>query len=158
MSKHCACNKLLVSVFVCHLAGVLGAIFSGSSVSTWYVTLVRPAFAPPSWVFGPVWLCLYTLMGIALYLIWNSKQSPGRDRLLVIFGIHLIYNALWSIIFFGFQNILGAFVCIIILWGMIAYLIKKFEPINKLAAWLLVPYLLWVGFATVLNLAFWILN
>ena len=109
--------RFVVSLALPHLAGGLGAVFTASSVSTWYAALEKPALNPPSWVFGPVWLGLYTLMGIALYLVWEQRKAFR------LFLIHLVFNALWSILFFGLQNPLLALLNIIILWIMILILL-----------------------------------
>lgn len=149
--------KLALSIGLCLGAGVLGSIFTISSIPTWYATLNKPPFSPPNWVFGPVWTTLYILMGISLYLVWVSK-SKVKSSALNIFWIQLALNTLWSIIFFGLKNPSLAFVDIIALWIVIFLTIKSFYKINKLAGNLLVPYLLWVTFATILNLSVVILN
>ncbi len=141
------------------LAGVIGSFFTISSVSNWYITLERPLLSPPDWVFGPVWITLYTLMGVAVWLVWRQRYlQNGVKAALVLFGIQLILNSLWSIIFFGWQEIGYAFVEIILLWVAIFLTIKQFAKIAKIAAWLMVPYLLWVSFAAYLNLGFLLLN
>jgi benzodiazapine receptor len=150
---------LFFSILISQLAGFIGSFATASSVSTWYVTLNKPVFNPPSFVFAPVWLTLYTLMGISLYLIWRKGYKKKKVKKLVqFFLLHLVFNTLWSIVFFGLQNLLGALVVIIILWMMIAYLIKSFYQINKTASYLLIPYLLWVSFASLLNFSLWWLN
>lgn len=151
--------KLAISIVVCQLAGFIGSFFTVSSVSTWYLTLNKPFFNPPSWLFGPVWISLYFLMGISLYLIWDegikSKQSKGA---LYIFGAQLILNSLWSILFFGLKSPLFAFIEIIILWIAIILTIKYFYRISKSASYLLIPYVLWVSFAAILNFFIFYLN
>ena len=148
---------LLSSVFISHLAGIIGSIATASSVSTWYTTLNKPTFNPPGWLFGPVWLLLYTMMGIALYLVWTSKLKQ-KQLAVKIFLVHLVFNTAWSLIFFGLKNLFVALIVIGVLWLMIAYLIFLFNKISKLAGWLLIPYLLWVSFASILNLTIWQLN
>ena len=145
--------KLIVSIFVCEAAGILGSVFTINSVNTWYTTLNKPFFNPPSWLFGPVWTLLYLLMGISLYLVWEKKKVN-----LKWFWTQLALNSIWSIIFFGLKNPSIAFVEIVFLWYSIFRTIKDFEKINKIAAILLYPYLFWVSFASVLNLAIVILN
>jgi tryptophan-rich sensory protein len=150
---------LTVAIVGSELAGILGSVFTASSVSTWYTTLERPALNPPGWVFGPVWTTLYALMGIAAYLVW--KKGFGRKDVRValgIFGVQLVLNTLWSILFFGMQNPGAAFIEIIFLWFAILATIIAFAKISKLAAWLLMPYILWVTFASYLNFSIWILN
>lgn len=140
-------------------AGLVGSIFTTSKITTWYATLNKPSFNPPGWIFGPVWVTLYTMMGIAAYFVWQKRgDNPLVNMALVIFFIHLIFNALWSILFFGLQNPMWAFMEIVILWLMIVALIIIFYKIDRRAAYLLIPYLLWVSFASVLNFYIWNLN
>jgi benzodiazapine receptor len=140
-------------------AGIIGSLFTANSVKNWYVTLEQPAITPPSWLFGPVWITLYTLMGYAAFLVWEKARHTTHGKItLTIFFTQLILNALWSILFFGAQNIAAALGEIIVLWFAIVATIILFSRISKTAAWLLVPYLLWVSFATYLNYAFWTLN
>ena len=151
--------KLIIAIVVCQLAGVIGSIFTVSAIPTWYATLAKPALNPPSWVFGPVWTALYALMGIAAFLVWN--QGWGRKdvrRALTVFGIQLVLNALWSIIFFGLHSPGWAFADIIALWLAIVWTMVLFYRISKPAMWLLVPYILWVSFATYLNYSIYVLN
>ncbi|MGM5488579.1 MAG: TspO/MBR family protein [Nanobdellota archaeon] len=148
--------RLIASLIICQLAGIIGSVFTVSSVSTWYVTLAKPVFNPPGWVFGPVWTVLYLLMGISLYLVWNNKNRTTKA--LVIFAVQLVLNSLWSILFFGLQSPLIAFIEIIVLWVAIVASIVQFYRISRPAAYLLIPYLLWVSFAAVLNLSIVLLN
>lgn len=156
--------KLAISLLVPQLAGGLGGIFTAGSVKDWYLTLEKPALNPPSWVFGPVWTTLFLLMGFALYLIWSSRAEDSADKkdiikiALTLFGIQMSLNIFWSIIFFGLHSPGGAFVEIIFLWLFILATIIAFAKISKVAAWLLAPYILWVGFAAYLNYSIWILN
>jgi len=151
--------KLIVSIFVCQLAGMIGAVATSASIQTWYVTLNKPFFTPPNWLFAPVWLTLYTLMGISLFLLWRQGV---HDRLvqiaLAIFGIQLLLNAFWSIAFFGLRSPLAGLSVILILWIAIAATILKFLPLSKPAGLLLIPYILWVSIAAALNLAIVLLN
>jgi tryptophan-rich sensory protein len=148
--------KLVGAIVICQLAGVIGSFFTVSSVGSWYTGLVKPSFNPPSWVFGPVWITLYTLMGISLYLVWNS----GNRSWLVfgVFGLQLVLNTLWSILFFGLQMPGIAFIEIILLWLSIIATIALFFTGSRAASYLLIPYLLWVSFAAVLNFMLWRLN
>jgi benzodiazapine receptor len=149
--------KLLLSLAFPQIAGGLGAFFTISSVQSWYLTINRPSWNPPSWLFGPVWTLLYILMGIACFLIWKS-DSAYKKQLLTLYFAQLVLNALWSPAFFGMQSpLLGLFV-IIPLWGSILICILQFRKVSKLASGLMVPYLLWVSFATALNAAIWWLN
>ena len=152
-------TKLIGSIAVCHLAGLIGSVFTTPNIQTWYATLEKPTFSPPNWLFAPVWLTLYTLMGIALYLIWQKGLKNENNRFAFFFFLlHLFFNAIWSIIFFGLHSPLLAFFVIVILWLMIIIMIMQFSRIRKWAGYLLAPYLLWVSFAGVLNFAIWWLN
>jgi tryptophan-rich sensory protein len=151
--------KFITSIVICILAGGVGTIFTLPAISTWYVTLIKPPFSPPNWIFGPVWTILYILMGISIYLIWKkgTKAKKTRDAI-YLFGIQLALNALWSPIFFGAKNLLLALIIIIL---MIVYIVKTIAAFNKVerkAGYLLYPYLLWVIFATFLNFSIWFLN
>ena len=149
--------KFITMIAVSLLAGFIGSIFTTPSIAGWYRELVKPNFSPPNWIFAPVWICLYLLMGIAAFLVWR-KQGKGMKMALTFFFIQLALNSLWSIIFFGAHNIMLAFFEIIILWIAILITTIRFFKISKPAGWLMLPYIAWVSFATVLNLAFWILN
>lgn len=151
--------KLFASIIVCQLAGIVGAFFTTPAINGWYVSVIKPTWNPPAWIFGPVWITLYTLMGIALYLVWQRKEDGIKiEKPIWIFGGQLILNSLWSIFFFGLHNILLALINIIILLAMIAWTIIEFKKISKIAYYLLIPYILWVAFATILNLNIWLLN
>jgi len=151
--------KLVVSILVCQLAGVIGGLFTASSVDTWYATLTKPAFNPPNWLFSPVWITLYVLLGVSLFLVWRQGlQTEGVQIALIVFGLQLALNTLWSILFFGLKMPLFAFVEIVILWCLILITLLKFKKISRLAGLLLVPYLLWVSFAAALNFFLWYLN
>lgn len=152
--------KLLISIIICQLAGGIGSIFTSKSVSTWYLTINKPSFTPPNWLFAPVWIGLFLLMGISLFLVWShlAVALQKRRRALTIFFIQLFFNILWSVMFFGLKSPLLGFIVIIVLWILILLTIIKFFKISKLAGWLLIPYILWVSFATILNLAILILN
>jgi len=140
-------------------AGVIGSAFTFTGINSWYQYLLKPNFNPPSWLFGPVWTTLYILMGIALYLIWKDglKKDFVKNSFL-LFIVNLVLNSLWSIVFFGLQNPALAFLVIILLWLVILVLIIRFYKINKLASYLLIPYILWVSFASILNFSIWQLN
>ena len=155
--------KLVISIGVSLGAGAIGSFFTAPAVqSNWYLELIKPAFNPPSWVFGPVWTTLYILMGISLFLIWKinpSEARPGeRRRAVILFFIQLVLNVFWLIIFFGLHSLGGAFIEIVFLWLTILATIIAFAKISKSAAWLLAPYILWVSFAVYLNFAIWLLN
>ncbi len=151
--------RLLGCIVLCEAAGLIGGIFTAQSVTTWYASLAKPAINPPAWVFGPVWTTLYVLMGISLFLVWrNSGETSLRRAALGLFFAQLILNALWSFIFFGLRNPGWAVVEIVVLWACILATIILFRKLHRTAAWLLVPYILWVTFAAVLNFAVWQLN
>ncbi len=148
--------KLLISIIGVQAVAFLGSLFTRSSVSTWYMTLPKPSFNPPSWVFGPVWTILFLMMAVAAYLIWKKgwKHREVRVALYVFLG-QLVLNLLWSVLFFGLHSPLAALYEIIILWLAILMTIRVFYPLSKTAAYLLIPYILWVTFASVLNFAIW---
>ncbi len=150
-------GKLIVSIGVSFLAGVVGSIFTFSAIPTWYATLAKPSFNPPNWLFGPAWTILYILMGIALYLIWTSATQNKKIAYMAFF-VQLILNALWSIIFFGAHNLGLAFGEIVLLWLAIIWTILEFRKISKPAGYLLIPYIFWVTFAAILNFSVWRLN
>lgn len=156
-NKHDLAKKIIVMIVIAELAGVVGSIFTFPSVGTWYSTLNKPWFTPPSWVFGPVWLALYALMGIAAGLVWNSK-SKLKERALQIYGFQLLLNVVWSLLFFGLHASLYALIDIVAMWIAIAATIFVFYKVDKRAGWLLVPYIIWVTIATALNYYVWILN
>ena len=151
--------KLIVSVLVCQLAGQIGALATSASAQTWYATLTKPFFTPPNWMFAPVWIILYLLMGVAAFLVWRQGfEEPLVKRGLAIFGIQLILNLLWSIMFFGLQSPLAGLVVIVLLWLAILLTILSFSKSSKPAAILLIPYILWVSIAALLNAAILVLN
>lgn len=149
--------KLVLSILIALLVGAVGSVFTTSSIQTWYVTLTKPSFNPPSWIFAPVWTTLYILMGISFWLIWTSRSSEKKHAI-GLFIVQLILNGIWSPIFFGARSIGNALLIIVLLWAAIALTIFVFQKISKPAAWLLVPYILWVSFAMVLNFSLWQLN
>ncbi|MFA5020541.1 MAG: TspO/MBR family protein [Patescibacteria group bacterium] len=163
--------KLIISLLIPQVAGGLGSYFTINSVKDWYPVLVKPALNPPSWIFGPVWTTLFLLMGYALYLVWKDGSGKSKRLAYWAFGIQMVLNTLWSIIFFGLHSPGGALFEMIFLWLAILATIVAFAKISppssgiwttagrgKLAAWLLVPYIFWVSFAGYLNYAIWALN
>jgi tryptophan-rich sensory protein len=149
--------KLFISLLLPQIAGGLGAFFTLSSVQSWYLTLNKPSWNPPSWLFGPVWTTLYVLMGIACFLIWKS-EDPRKKQVLTLYFLQLFLNFLWSPAFFGAQNPMLGILVIVPMWASILACIIFFRKINIWAALLMIPYLLWVSFATVLNATIWYLN
>jgi len=149
--------KLVIAIVVAELAGVIGSVFTVSAIPSWYAGLVKPTLNPPSWIFGPVWVTLYALMGVALWLIWKS-DSPQKIKAIWLFAAQLVLNAIWSPVFFGLHSIGDALAIIVLLWAAIVLTIFVFAKVSKTAAYLLIPYILWVSFASYLNYAIWILN
>lgn len=143
--------KLMVAILICEGVGVLGSVFTVSNIPTWYAGLNKPTFSPPNWVFGPVWTLLYFLMGVALFLVWRKKIP-------MIFSLQLILNFVWSVVFFGMRSPLGGLIVIVLLWLAILGSIINFWKISRWAGILLIPYLGWVTFASILNYNIFILN
>jgi len=151
--------KLVVSILICQFAGFIGSFFTTPSIPTWYATLNKPFFTPPSWLFAPVWVTLYTLMGISAFLVWRKGLSDQHVRTAsIVFAVQLILNVLWSGVFFGFRSILAGLIVIVILWIAILLTILNFYKISTTAGLLLIPYILWVSIAAALNFSVLILN
>jgi tryptophan-rich sensory protein len=150
---------LIGAVLLCNCAGFLGALVTSTGPGSWYESLAKPAFNPPPWLFGPVWTLLYILMGISLFLV-IMEWRKGRDIRfpIVLFAIQLILNTLWSFAFFALESLLAGLIVILTLWVFIVATMVAFFPVRKAATYLLIPYLLWVSFATVLNYAIYTLN
>lgn len=147
------------ALLIPQIIGLTGALFTSASIATWYATLTRPELAPPNWVFGPVWTLLFILMGIASFLILQKGYERRDVRIaLSFYSAQLILNLLWSVLFFGARNPGLAFAEIVVLWLVLFLTIKKFWPLSKTSAYLLVPYILWVSFAGYLNYSIWMLN
>lgn len=152
-------RNLFLSILICNLAGAIGSIFTMPAIDSWYGNLVKPALNPPSWVFGPVWTLLFVLMGVAAFIVYNYGWKKMEVKIaLSIFGFQLILNTLWSIIFFGLQNPGLAFLELVLLWMAILFSIISFYRVSKKAAYLLIPYIMWVSFAGYLNLSLFLLN
>jgi tryptophan-rich sensory protein len=150
---------IAISVAVCLTIGFLSSFATQSSVNDWYLELNKPSFNPPNWIFAPVWTLLYIMMGIAAGIVWaKGFYHIWVKTALYHFGIQLLFNALWSIIFFGFKNPFGALLVILTLLVLLIFTIKWFKVVSKTAAYLLIPYLLWVCFATALNYKIWEMN
>jgi tryptophan-rich sensory protein len=151
--------RLAVSIILCLMAGFIGSQFTTPAIPGWYAALNKPSFTPPSAVFAPVWTVLYLLMALSLFLILRAgRDAARRKRALSIFALQLVLNILWSILFFGLRSPLAGLADIAALWLIILLTILLFSRISKIAAWLLVPYLLWVSFATLLNASILTLN
>lgn len=151
--------KLILCIVICELIGATGAIFTTPAIDGWYATLQKPSFSPPNWIFAPVWTFLFFLMGISLYFILEKdpKDKIVKSALLIFVGQFML-NIAWSFLFFGLHNPLNAFIEIIVLWFAILLTIIQFNKIDNRAALLLIPYILWVSFASVLNFSVLILN
>lgn len=144
--------KVLICVLVIPALGAVGGIVTSSNIAGWYEGLQKPAGTPPNWVFGPVWTLLYVLIGISLALIWDRAPSgPTKNQALVIFAVQMVLNLVWTPVFFGAHLVLAALVIIALLWFAILMTILAFRKLNRTAAWLLVPYLIWVSYASYLN-------
>ncbi|MDQ1261374.1 MAG: translocator protein [Euryarchaeota archaeon] len=151
--------RFILCIAICQLAGVIGSLFTASSVTTWYTTLDKPWFTPPGSLISAVWIILFALMGLSLFLIWQKGISSTNSKIaLGVFASQLLVNILWSYAFFGLQSPLAAVIVIVLLWLLILQCIIRFWYIRKEAAMLLVPYILWVSFAAYLNYALWRIN
>jgi benzodiazapine receptor len=156
-------NWLILAAFVAGalLAGAIGAVFSpavSAAANHWYAMLAKPQWAPPDSWFGPVWTALYVTMGTSAWLVWRERYHRSRSAALAAYAVQLLLNAVWAPLFFGLKNIGAGLFDIVALWLAIAWTIREFAAVRAAAAWLLAPYLIWVGFASGLNLAIWKLN
>jgi translocator protein len=150
--------KLIICIVLCLLVGGISGGLTASSIPTWYLTINKPSWNPPNWIFGPVWTMLYVFMGIALARLWDSPSSAVKTTAIVLFGAQLVLNFMWSVIFFNWHTMGIAFAEIILLWGVLLTCIFTFAKIDNTSAWLFVPYISWVSFASILNFAVWQLN
>lgn len=152
--------KIVITVAMCLTVGYLSSIVTQESIETWYPTIKKPSFNPPNWIFAPVWTMLFVLMGIAAGLVWD-KYDENKELVkkgMLFFGIQLFFNALWSYLFFGLHNLLLASIEIILLLLLIFETYLIFKKLDKKISFLLIPYMLWVGFATILTITIYILN
>lgn len=150
--------KLIASLALPLGLGAIAGLFTAGAVPEWYATLNRPSFSPPNWVFGPVWTTLYLIMGFSLFLIWKQSASKARNIAIFAFLFQQILNFAWSFIFFYFNMIGLALIEIILLWISIVIMLVLFYKIKPIAAYINIPYLLWVTFATILNASYYFLN
>lgn len=150
--------KLMICLAIPLLVGSIAGLATTPNIKEWYQYLQKPVFSPPNWIFGPVWTLLYILMGVGLYLIWESEKSDLRSKAIKIFSVQLALNFAWSFIFFEFRLTGVAFFEILLVWIAVLGMIISFYRVNKLAALLQIPYILWVTFASALNGAVWYLN
>jgi tryptophan-rich sensory protein len=174
-------SRFLISIIICEFAGVIGSVFTAPEIGGWYKSLQKPSFNPPSWIFAPVWTLLFLLMGISFYLVWEKKwivkNKIGTNKkawnslsqefyngkfeklnIILIFWLQLFLNVLWSVAFFGMNSPSTAFSVLLMLWISIVFTIINFYRVSKISAYLLIPYILWVSFAGILNFAILILN
>jgi tryptophan-rich sensory protein len=149
---------LALFIALCFSAAFIGSLFTSASVDGWYRTLLKPAWTPPNWIFGPMWTLLYLAMAIAAWLVWQHRAFFKVSAALSLFAVQLVLNAAWSAVFFGLQNPGLAFVNIVLLWGVILVTMINFWRITTASGWLFVPYILWVSFAAALNFAIWRMN
>lgn len=159
MVKYLDIVRLIASILICQAAGFIGSVFTTPAIPAWYAQLLKPAFTPPNWLFGPVWTALYLLMGISLFLVWRQGAMGKQVGYpLVLFGLQLLLNVVWSALFFGLRSPLLGLVEIVILWLAILLTILSFLKVSMPAGLLLLPYIAWVSFAGVLNFSIWRLN
>lgn len=151
--------KLIIALALPQIVGLSGALLTNTGDSSWFQQIEKPSWNPPSWLFAPVWTTLYILMGIALYIVWKSG-APDRLKkpAITLWAVQLVLNFFWTLIFFGAEEPGWALVEIIALWVAILLTIFAFARISKLSAWLLVPYIAWVSFASILTATIWQLN
>jgi translocator protein len=151
--------KLVVCLAVCIGSGLIGSIFTRSSISSWYIFLQKPSFTPPNWLFAPVWFLLYILMGVAAFLIWRKGLNQFQVReSIIIFIIQLVLNAGWSYAFFGLKSPGAGLIVIVPLWTAILLTIINFFRVSRIAAYLLIPYIIWVSYATALTFSIYLMN
>jgi translocator protein len=150
--------SLMPFIVVCFAAASVGSFITNTSVNTWYAQLRKPDWTPPNWIFGPVWTTQYVLMAVSAWLVWRTTEWSVAKSALILFGIQVALNTLWTLLFFGLREVRLAFVEIMLLWMMVVATVVSFLPLSRLAAWLLLPYLLWIGFASYLNFRIWQIN
>ena len=156
-------NKKLLRIFItigiCMFSGVIGSVATQTSVNTWYLSIVKPSFNPPNWLFGPVWTILFVLMGVSAGIVWNhGVYHKWVKTALYHFGFQLLLNITWSLVFFGLQEIFWGLLVVLSLFVLLLFTYKWFKVVNVISAYLLIPYILWVAFASVLNFSIWQLN
>lgn len=152
--------RIAAIVLTCLAVGYFSSLVTRDNIPTWYATLKKPFFNPPNWVFAPVWTILYIMMGIAAGRVWNKVDSDQQNvkKGMYFFIIQLALNALWSYLFFGMHNLFLSIIEIILLWLMIYETYSQFKKVDRLASKLLVPYLVWVSYASILTASVWYLN
>ncbi len=152
-------QKILLCIVATEILGSLGGIITATSVRDWYAALTKPPGTPPNWLFGPVWTILYAMIGTAFALVWHrGEKGPQQRKAITLFTTQLLLNLAWTPVFFGAHQLGAALVIIISLAATIIATILAFRPIDRLASRLLIPYLIWVSYATYLNAGYWFLN
>jgi tryptophan-rich sensory protein len=149
---------LIVFLLLCYGVATIGGLVTGPSVGTWYRELAKPSFNPPDWLFGPVWTVLYAFIAVAGWSIWRLRPEPTVRSALWVYALQLFLNLSWSVLFFGLRSPAFGLIAICLLFIAIVVTIPVFWRLDQSAAWLLLPYLFWVGFAVVLNASIWALN
>ncbi len=149
--------RIIVCAIICLTLGTLSGLSTIDAITNWYQFLAKPSFNPPNWIFGPVWTLLYLMMGISLGIIWHSTNN-SRKKAMQLFAVQFVLNLGWSFLFFNLHMFGTAYIEIIVMLIAIIFTIFAFYKINKTAAYLLIPYLCWVTFASFLNLSIWVLN
>jgi benzodiazapine receptor len=158
-SKKFQLIPFIISLTITLVIGYVASAFTRPEIPTWYQTLHKPSFTPPSWLFPIAWTLIYIMIAIAAYLVWKRRnRTPVYTFTKAIYFVQLLLNFSWSIVFFGMHQILGALVIILLLWVFIIFNMYSFGKFSKAAAWLFLPYLLWVSFASVLNFSIYMLN
>jgi tryptophan-rich sensory protein len=150
--------RLIASLVICQLAGIIGAFSTTPAISGWYASLEKPSFNPPNWIFSPVWIFLYLLMGVTLYILWQNLPRAKAKIALLFFAVQLLLNILWSVMFFGLKMPMVAFLEILLLWIFILLTMIASSRVSRATVFLLLPYIFWVSFAAVLNFFLWRLN
>lgn len=156
-------KKLIASLSMCFSVAIIGGWATSTSITSWFNLLTKPELSPPNWIFGPVWTCLYFLMAVALALIWSTHPKTkveviARSQAIQVFILQLGLNLLWSFLFFYYHTLFWSMLEILVLLATISYTIITFRKVKPQAANLLLPYFLWVSFATYLTITLWILN
>jgi benzodiazapine receptor len=148
-----------LSLLITLAIGAVASLFTRPEIKSWYITLNKPGFTPPNWLFPVAWTLLYIMIATAAYLVWKRRDNTATYKITsCVYAVQLLLNFMWSIVFFGMHQILGGLIIIISLLVFIILNINYFGRFNKIAAWLLVPYLAWVSYATLLNLNIYFLN
>ena len=150
--------SFIIFILLCLIVQIVGSLWTRETVLTWYPTLIKPSWTPPDWIFGPVWSCLYLMIAVSGWLMYRAEYSQKRAVALMLYGSQLALNFIWSFLFFSLQSPILGLIDIILLCLFISLTIIKAWPVSRLASILLIPYLLWVLYATSLNVGIWLLN